>query len=338
MADLCRECAGLGAISILSPLKMVVPSSSSNPAIAAESHQALANCPLCGAELDRVGVRALPAYSRDHIMRCGNCGFHFSRLKPNSDDLERVYGNYDYVGEDASRSDLNVVKERAIAERLSSYRSTGNVLDIAAGAGRFLEHFRALGFRCFATEFDGRMEDYLRGKSFQVLPGGLFPQAPQDAMFDIVLFTEIIEHINIPMTVLQHIHKVLRPGGCLYITTPNFDSLERRILRSNWGMICWPEHITYWTPRHLDRAMRQAGFRRRSMVVENISPFRIVQALKNSGIAPLVGNVSEQDFSDRAQQRVASSRWLSGLKRAINVGLNATKLGSSIKSVYEKRA
>ena len=78
-----------------------------------------------------------------------------------------------------------------LPKRLSAYRSTGNILDIAAGAGRFLAHFLDLGFACYATEFDDRMQQYLRDKGFSVLPGNLYPEARRSGMFDAVLFTEI---------------------------------------------------------------------------------------------------------------------------------------------------
>ena len=47
------------------------------------------------------------------------------------------------------------------------------------------------------------------------------------------------------------------------------------------------------------------------------------------------GDVSEQEFSDRAQQRVADSKLLQIAKRLVNLGLNRTGLGSSIKAIYE---
>jgi SAM-dependent methyltransferase len=299
------------------------------------SHQDLQNCPLCERDLAAVGFDPLPQFRRDHIVRCRSCGFHFSLQIPSAVDYERVYGNYDYVAEDGARSDINVGKERQLAERLSAYRSTRNILDIAAGAGRFLGHFRDLGFTCYATEFDERMRQFLRDKGFSVLPGNLYPEAPHPGMFDAVLFTEIIEHVNEPMPILRHIHHLLRSGGCLYVTTPNFASLERRLLGQDWGMICWPEHITYWTPGHLHRALTAAGFQRRWLTVENISPFRVLQALKKGGLGSRLGDVSEQEFSDRAQQRVAGSKLLQIAKRLVNLGLNRTGLGSSIKAIYE---
>ena len=52
-----------------------------------------------------------------------------------------------------------------------------------------------------------------------------FPYA--DESFDFVIFAEIIEHLlTDPCKVLREIHRVLRPGGQLILTTPNATRLE----------------------------------------------------------------------------------------------------------------
>ncbi|MEO8601002.1 MAG: methyltransferase domain-containing protein [bacterium] len=49
-----------------------------------------------------------------------------------------------------------------------------------------------------------------------------------DASFDVVVFSELIEHLGCnPVRTLSEIHRVLRPGGSVVVTTPNALSLER---------------------------------------------------------------------------------------------------------------
>lgn len=51
-----------------------------------------------------------------------------------------------------------------------------------------------------------------------------------DNHFDAVIFSEVIEHLNInPLPVLQEINRILKPDGILYITTPNQVNLLNRI-------------------------------------------------------------------------------------------------------------
>jgi hypothetical protein len=50
----------------------------------------------------------------------------------------------------------------------------------------------------------------------------------------------------------------VRSGGLLLLTTPNFDGLSRRCLGPRWRVIA-PEHLGYFTPSTLARAVREAG-------------------------------------------------------------------------------
>ena len=46
---------------------------------------------------------------------------------------------------------------------------------------------------------------------------------------DVVLFTEVIEHITFnPIALWRAIHRVLRPGGTIVVTTPNYYALRGR--------------------------------------------------------------------------------------------------------------
>lgn len=56
------------------------------------------------------------------------------------------------------------------------------------------------------------------------------PYPLQDASFDAIIMTEVYEHLSgYPIRSLQEIHRLLRPSGRLYFTTPNAAYLLNRI-------------------------------------------------------------------------------------------------------------
>ena len=55
-----------------------------------------------------------------------------------------------------------------------------------------------------------------------------------DDAFDLVLMTEVLEHLAFnPVALWREIHRVLRPGGRIVVTTPNYYALRSR-LRQAW--------------------------------------------------------------------------------------------------------
>ena len=167
-----------------------------------------------------------------------------------------------------------------------------------------------------------------------MLGGGLKPLLPADIPgFDLIVFTEVIEHINNPKQVLSHFHSLLSPGGLLFVTTLNFASLERYVLGSNWGMIMYPEHISYYTPRTLDAVCTRCGFRAVEIFTENISLYRVVQFLN---LFRKGAKFDAEGASARAQAFVSNNSVGAGIKSVINAGLRATGSGSSLVAVYRK--
>ncbi|MCM2315917.1 MAG: methyltransferase domain-containing protein [Thermoanaerobaculia bacterium] len=51
-----------------------------------------------------------------------------------------------------------------------------------------------------------------------------------DSSFDVILFTEILEHLTFnPVAMWRQIHRMLSPGGRIVITTPNYYALRGRL-------------------------------------------------------------------------------------------------------------
>jgi SAM-dependent methyltransferase len=236
-----------------------------------EMIQLITNCLVCNAEEKYI----LPRYAKNYLVRCENCSFVFCQRRPTKEELERVYGGYNYVGAEATVATTE--KKQKIAKHLLQLRGidNGSVLDIGCGKGEWLDTFKQLGLHTFGTEFNSDLAQFGVSKGHQMLDGGLFPTHPDGKGFDLIIFTEVIEHIQNPVEVLRHLNRLLNPDGLIFITTPNFQAIERYLLGEAWGMICYPEHLSYFTPRTLKRALAYAGYSELHMYTENISVFRI---------------------------------------------------------------
>jgi SAM-dependent methyltransferase len=72
----------------------------------------------------------------------------------------------------------------------------------------------------------------------------------EDARFDHVVLTQVLEHIPEPARVLAELHRVLKPGGTLWLTAPFFYAEHEK-----------PYDFFRYTQFGLQHVMAEAGFR-----------------------------------------------------------------------------
>ena len=138
-------------------------------------------------------------------------------------DEIRVYG-YTYAYARRMRGALAMVQSVATP--------AATVLDVAAGAGNFSLQLAELGYRVTWNDLRVDLVDYVRLKhergDIQYAPGNVFELGFESA-FDVVLITEIIEHVAHPDDFLEKIGRMVRPGGHVVMTTPNGGYIMNRL-------------------------------------------------------------------------------------------------------------
>ena len=72
--------------------------------------------------------------------------------------------------------------------------------------------------------------------------GSLLEANFESDFFDAVSMFDVIEHLPDPKSYIKEIFRILRPGGILYLDTPNFNSINRFIFKENWSVF-FPKNI-----------------------------------------------------------------------------------------------
>ncbi len=78
--------------------------------------------------------------------------------------------------------------------------------------------------------------------------------------FDAVTIMAVIEHVLDPAALIHRTRELLKPGGRLYLQTPNASSVAARILRGAWPALVPVEHIHLFSERALTMLLEQEGF------------------------------------------------------------------------------
>lgn len=103
------------------------------------------------------------------------------------------------------------------------------VLDVGCGAGSFAHHIATKVSKVVAIDIlESSIEiakDFFSLPNIEFIAGDLFQLDFPDTSFDCILFLETIEHVDNPVKYLNEFHRILKPNGCLIISTPNAVSL-----------------------------------------------------------------------------------------------------------------
>lgn len=120
------------------------------------------------------------------------------------------------------------------------------ILDIGCGNGSILRDLRRRGYRnLHGLEISAYAIERLRTEGIEMHYGRL-PSIPlPDEHFDVVIASQILEHVIRRRLLLREVARVLRPGGQAFIFVPD-DCL---------GPISEPEHVIKYTAESLARAV-----------------------------------------------------------------------------------
>jgi 2-polyprenyl-3-methyl-5-hydroxy-6-metoxy-1,4-benzoquinol methylase/glycosyltransferase involved in cell wall biosynthesis len=288
-----------------------------------DDYEPNAPCPVC-----RTGASRVVAEAREgvRLRRCSDCGLHFHRGFADTLEAEDYYSSY-YHTENLAFSPLTKGRFRSLIASFESYRETGRLLDIGCGAGHFLKVASAQGWGAHGTEIAASAFEHLSRYGIKTFQGELQAARYPADFFDVVYCSEVVEHLPDPLSLLRESARILRPGGLLYLTTPNFNSLSRRLLGARWRVIC-KEHVCYFTPRLLTRLLRDAGFGRVRRATRNLDPHELRKLFGAADAEARAGFQIER--TEALRVRFERNPTLKVLKGAANLLLAATASGDTI--------
>jgi SAM-dependent methyltransferase len=115
-----------------------------------------------------------------------------------------------------------------------------------------------LGWEVTGIDPDPKVAGQAAG--LRVQQGGLPDTGLTSESFDEVTLSHVIEHTHDPVASLREVFRLLRPGGQVWIATPNVRSDGHRWFRANWIGLHPPAHLVLFNHTALWRALQLAGF------------------------------------------------------------------------------
>lgn len=153
---------------------------------------------------------------------------------------------------------------RAMVRRALADLPPGRALDVGCGSGGNSDVLRRLGWDVTALDYSDEATRAAGRRGLRVLRGDARTLPFRDAEFDLVISTDAWEHVAEDERVAAEAHRVLRPGGTLFVAVPA-------------GMELWSGHdVALGHHRRYERdqltaLVEGAGFR-----VESVSGWNVL--------------------------------------------------------------
>jgi 2-polyprenyl-3-methyl-5-hydroxy-6-metoxy-1,4-benzoquinol methylase len=194
------------------------------------------------------------------IYRCPTCGSLMGDLAFVHEQYEAA--NYYTL---AYQDSADVEQEwgfrwRYLLGKMASLISKPYILDVGAGNGYFVHLARReFGFAADGVEISAAEIRYAEEKFGVDLINRPLPEL--GANYDVVTSFNVLEHVQHPTELLADMRARLRPGGYLFLTTPNPSCIHCRVSGlEKWGMVDPPHHINLFTRAGLEQLLLRSGF------------------------------------------------------------------------------
>lgn len=199
------------------------------------------------------------------LAQCRACGFVTwpDTATANLDQLydERYFTEIDYPDYLGNETALRRSMRQHLAQMSHYQKRRGAVLEIGCAYGFFLDEARAQFDRVVGIDIAVTPVTRARERLGVDTIAGSFLELPiEDASFDAVCMWDTVEHLPRPDLFLEKIRRVLRPNGCLFMTTSDIASLNARLRGANWRQIHPPSHVHYFSRQSMRTLLEREGF------------------------------------------------------------------------------
>lgn len=256
------------------------------------------------------------------LYRCLECGLIYKDDWSESFDVDM----YDYykARHGLSKEEIyNPINARRNTEFLEQFQHIkGRLLDVGCGEGQLVHDALNLGWKAQGIDLSESAIVSCRLLGLPCEKTDFFDRGLEEKKFDMIVMSELIEHVPKPGLFLERAEKLLNKNGFLYLTTPNFLSLTRRCMGKDWHPI-HPEHFSYFTPASIKYILKsQTNLKIVSVKSRNVDLYGIKNKLFPVKQRP--------QMASQLREEIEASPVLKSIKKLINSVLNITKTGDTL--------
>ncbi|WP_181391797.1 class I SAM-dependent methyltransferase [Methanospirillum lacunae] len=230
-------------------------------------------CPICESNdvkliipLNYIQFDDCPIHGNNNLVACVSCGFLFNDTDSKEEDYERYYAQkeYNFTGNCIGSGSIipeELIRYEIITQLIQSYKpSTSKILDIGCGKGGLLINLKNQGYtNLYALELLPQFVDYLNHNyGINTIQGSFQQISLFSTKFDVIIASNVLEHIFDLNLALQYISQNLGEEGIVYLEVPNAKNYPSF---NNYPLFDFShEHINHFDYHHLTNLAKNNGF------------------------------------------------------------------------------
>lgn len=183
-------------------------------------------------------------------------------------------------------------KHRQILDSYYRYlpKTKGKLLDFGCGNAAFLKVARdEIGWEVEGLDFDPAAVLSARNNGFVVNEGGVEALSAWEDHFDAITLSHVLEHVFDPKELMDAVFHALKPGGFVFVETPNIGALCHQIYGKYWRGLEAPRHIAVPSWSAMRELLLNTGFAR----LNNHPRLDVLDAMYKRSAALAEGQSSE---------------------------------------------
>ncbi len=199
-------------------------------------------CPICQSK-----NISFFAYKNEYeFHRCKACKVIFLHKLPPSKKLNEYYAKHFSYRDGLANEKIIRKRGTIILHKIKKIVPTATTIcDVGSGHGFFLDEAKKKKYDTIGIEPSVLLAK-ITGKKYRVLVCAMDLQdytKTNPGQFDVVTCIHVIEHVKKPKKFISDLLTLVKPGGILYIETPNSDSHLLYAEREHYTFLIPPEHL-----------------------------------------------------------------------------------------------
>ena len=211
------------------------------------------------------------------IWECKSCTQRFTQNVAEENEIGKYYQSENYISHsDTSKGLINnlyhkvrkrtLIQKRKLIENATA-KISGNILDVGAGTGAFLNTMKIAKWNCAGIEPD----ETARKKALELYnidlkeAEKLYLLSPQS--FDAITLWHVLEHVHELHKYVEQLKNLLSAEGKLFIAVPNYTSCDEKIYSEYWAAYDVPRHLYHFSPKAMEVLLNAHGLK-----IEKIKP------------------------------------------------------------------